>query len=42
MEFYHCHDGGRLLFDLLDVHARGEPEIELCHHNGGGRLLVDL
>jgi len=37
MEFYHCHDGGRLLFDLLDAHARGE----LCRHNGGGRLLVD-
>ena len=25
-----------------DVTAGGEPKIELCHHHGGGRLLVDL
>ena len=33
---------GRLLVDLLDAHAHGEPKMELCHHHGGVRLLVDL
>ena len=42
MELCHRHGGGRLLVDLLDAHAHGEPKIEFYHHHGGGRLLVDL
>ena len=28
--------------DLLDAHVQGGTKMELCHDNGGGRLLVDL
>jgi len=28
MDFYHCHGGGWLLVDLLDVHVQGGTKIE--------------
>ena len=44
MELFHRHGGDWLLVNLLklDAHDHEEPEIELCHLHGGGRLLVDL
>ena len=28
MEFYHCHGGGWLMVDLLDVHVQGGTKME--------------
>ena len=30
------------LIPFVDAHVHGESKMELCHHHGGGRLLVDL